>query len=342
MIEWFARNPVAANLLMVTIIIVGVLSAWRAIPLEVFPSFELDQVHVTTAFRGATPKSVEDGITNRIEEAIYTVEGVGKLTSASSEGLSSILAEIDEGYDKRVILNNIKLKVDSLNTLPSNAENSIVSLVARNQGVIQVVVAGDVDQKTLRLTADKVRTELLAKAEITLVELLGVSDYEISVEISPTTLESYGLTLSEVAAAINDGSADISAGNLRTLSGDILVRTNGQAFNQNEFSTIPIITSSGADPILLGDIATIVDGFEDQPLESIFNGKPAVMMNVTRTGQQSSIQIAKVVRDYISDYNNNNSASEIKLDYWDDDSKVVKARLSTLIKSGIYGSILVL
>ena len=342
MIEWFARNPVAANLLMVTIIIVGVLSAWRAIPLEVFPSFELDQVHVTTAFRGATPKSVEDGITNRIEEAIYTVEGVGKLTSASSEGLSSILAEIDEGYDKRVILNNIKLKVDSLNTLPSNAENSIVSLVARNQGVIQVVVAGDVDQKTLRLTADKVRTELLAKAEITLVELLGVSDYEISVEISPTTLESYGLTLSEVAAAINDGSADISAGNLRTLSGDILVRTNGQAFNQNEFSTIPIITSSGADPILLGDIATIVDGFEDQPLESIFNGKPAVMMNVTRTGQQSSIQIAKVVRDYISDYNNNNSASEIKLDYWDDDSKVVKARLSTLINSGIYGSILVL
>ncbi len=341
MIEWFARNPVAANLLMITIIIVGMLSAWRAIPLEVFPSFQLDQVQVTTAFRGATPKSVEDGITNRIEEAIYTIEGVGKLTSTSSEGASNVIVEVEEGFDNRVILNKIKLKVDALNTLPSNAENSIVSLINRNQGVIQVVVAGDVDNKTLRLTADKVRTELLAKPQITLVELLGVSDYEISIEVNPKTLDSYNLTLNDIAIAINAGSADISAGNLRTRSGDILVRTDGQAFNQQEFASIPIITSRGADPVLLGDIATIIDGFEDQPLESIFNGKPAIMMDVTRTGQQSSIEIAQIVRDYIQEYNRGN-ASEIRLDYWDDDSRVVKARLSTLINSGIYGSILVL
>lgn len=341
MIEWFARNPVAANLLMVTIIIAGVLSASRAIPLEVFPSFQFAQVRVTTAFRGATPKAVEDGITNRVEEAVYTVEGVGKLTSTSSEGISNVIAEVDDGYDERVILNNIKLKVDALNTLPSQAENSIVSLIDRNPGVIQVVVAGDVDQKTLRLAADEVRTELLAKSQITLVDLLAVSDYEISVEVSPETLESYQLSLNDIAVAINAGSADISAGNLRTRAGDILVRTNGQAFNAQEFAAIPVITSRGADPVLLGSIANIVDGFEDLPLESIFNGKPAIMMNVTRTGQQSSIEIAKLVRDYIADYNRNNNG-EISLDYWDDDSQVVKARLSTLIDSGIYGSILVL
>jgi len=341
MIEWFARNPVAANLLMVTIIIAGVLSASRAIPLEVFPSFQFAQVRVTTAFRGATPKAVEDGITSRVEEAIYTVEGVGKLTSTSSEGISNIIAEVDDGYDERVILNNIKLKVDALNTLPSQAENSIVSLIDRNPGVIQVVVAGDVDQKTLRLAADEVRTELLAKPQITLVDLLAVSDYEISVEVSPETLESYQLSLNDIVIAINAGSADISAGNLRTRAGDILVRTNGQAFNAQEFAAIPVITSRGADPVLLGSIANIVDGFEDLPLESIFNGKPAIMMTVTRTGQQSSIEIAKLVRDYIADYNQN-SNGEISLDYWDDDSQVVKARLSTLINSGIYGSILVL
>ena len=136
---------------MVSIIIAGVLSAWRAIPLEVFPSFEFDQVRITTVFRGATPKSVEDGITNRVEEAIYTVEGVGELVSSSTEGLSTIVAEVQEGYDKRAILNNIKLKVDALNTLPSNAEKSIVSLIARNQGVIQVVVSGDIDYKTCLL-----------------------------------------------------------------------------------------------------------------------------------------------------------------------------------------------
>ncbi len=341
MIEWFARNPVAANLLMVTIVIVGVLSAWRSIPLEVFPSFELDQVRVTTASRGATPKSVEEGITNRIEETIYTIEGVGKLTSRSSEGLSTVIAEVDEGYDKRVILNNIKLKVDALNTLPSNAENSVVSLVSRNEGVIQVAVLGDVDQKTLRLSADKVRDALLAKPSITLVDLLGVSDYEMSVEVAPTVLESYGLSLADISQAIRLGSADISAGNIRTQSGDVLVRTNGQAYSQSDFASIPVITQRGADPVLLGDIATIVDGFEDQPLETVFNGKPAIMMDVTRTGQQSSIEIAKEVREYIDEFNQS-STGEIRLEYWDDDSKIVKSRLQTLINSGIYGSILVL
>jgi len=341
MIEWFARNPVAANLLMATIVIVGVLSAWRAIPLEVFPSFEFDQVRVSTVFRGATPSSVEEGITNRVEEAIYSIEGVGKLTSSSSEGLSTIIAEVVEGYDKRAILNNIKLKVDALNTLPSNAENSVVSLVKRNEGVIQVAVLGDVDAKTLRATADRVRNGLLAQPEVTLVDLLGVKNYEISIEVSPESLESYGLTLADVSQAIRFGSLDVSAGNIRTQNGDVLVRTNGQAYKQTEFAAIPVINQRGADPVLLGDIATIVDGFEDQPLETLFNGKPAIMMDVTRTGQQSSIKISSAVKSYIEEFNKN-SSGDIRLEYWDDDSKIVKARLSTLINSGIYGSILVL
>jgi len=341
MIEWFARNSVAANLLMMTIIIVGVLSASRAIPVEVFPSFEVEAVTISTTLRGATPQSIEDTVTSRIEEAINDLEGIKEINSSSSESLSTVIAQVDSGYQKRELLNEIKLRVDALNTLPSNIENPIVSLSNENPEVMQVAVTGNIDYKTLRLAAENIRQDLLATPNITLVDLLGITDYEVSVEISPETLDQYNLSLANISQAIRQGSADVSAGNIKTQDGDILVRTDGQAYNQADFSRIPVITQLSADPILLGDIATIVDGFEDQPIKTIFNGSPAIMMNILRTGPQSSIQIANQVKDYILEFNQR-TTNGVQLYYWDDDSKLIKARLSTLISSGILGGILVL
>lgn len=341
MIEWFARNPVAANLLMITIVITGLFSASRSIPLEVFPSFEVEAVNVSTAYRGATPQSMEDGITKRIEESIYTIEGIKEINSRSSEGLSVVTAQVDDGYEKREILNEIKLKVDSLNTLPSGSEKPVVSLSTFNPGVIQIAVTGHVSEKLLRITADAVRNELLAKKNLTLVELLGVTDYEIGIEVAPKTLDDFNLSLQDISEAIRRSSVDISAGNVKTRDGDILVRADGQAYQQQDFAAIPVVTKLGADPVLLGSIATIIDGFEDQPLVTNFNGKPAILIDVARTGKQSSIDIAATVRDYIVDKNSRLS-NGVSLDYWDDDSQVLKGRLNTLLSSGLYGGLLVL
>ena len=341
MIEWFARNPVAANLLMITIVIVGLVSASKSIPLEVFPSFEIEAVSINTPYRGATPSSVEDGITKRVEEAIYTIEGIEEISSRSSEGLSSIVAKVGDGYDKREILNDIKLKVDALSTLPVSAEKPVVALSTFNPGVIQVAIIGDVDNKTLRFTADQVLNDLLAKPNITLANLIGVPDYEISIELNPSTLDDFNLSLEQVSQAIRQGSADISAGNVKTRDGDVLVRADGQAYSKADFERIPVITKIGADPVLLGEIATVNDGFENQPLITRFNGKPAILIDVQRTGKQSSLEIADTVRAYI-DEKNTRLSNGVNLDYWDDDSKVLKGRLKTLISSGLYGGILVL
>ena len=341
MIEWFARNPVAANLLMMTIVAVGLFSASRSIPLEVFPSFEIEAVTVSTSLRGATPRSVEDGITKRIEEAIYTIEGIDDVNSRSSEGVSTVTAQVAEGYEKREILNDIKLKVDALNTLPEEAENPVVALSTFNPGVIQVAVVGDVSDKVLRITADRVRNDLLSNSNLTLVDLIGVPDYEISIEVAPKTLDDFNLSLQDISTAIRQSSVDISAGNVKTRDGDILLRADGQAYDRQDFEAIPIITTVGNDPVLLGDIATINDGFEDQPLITQFNGKPAILIDVARTGKQSSIEIAATVRDYIQEKNLSLS-NGVSLDYWDDDSKILKGRLNTLLSSGLYGGLLVL
>ena len=341
MIEWFARNPVAANLLMVTIVVVGLFSASRSIPLEVFPSFEIEAVSVSTALRGATPKSVEEGITNRIEEAIYEVEGIQEISSRSSEGYSVVQAEVAEGYDKREILNDIKLRVDALNSLPGEAEKSVVSLSTFNPGVIQLAVLGNVDQNTLRAEADRARQDLLSMSAITLVDLVAVANYEISVEISPETLDNFNLSLAMVADAIRRGSVDVSAGNVKTRDGDILVRTDGQAYSESDFARIPIITKLGADPVLLGDIAKITDGFEEQPLVTRFDDRPAIILDIKRTGEQSSIEISNLVKEYVTEQNPK-STNGVAFAYWDDDAKILRGRLATLIKSGVQGGILVL
>ncbi|MFT4635336.1 MAG: multidrug efflux pump subunit AcrB [Arenicella sp.] len=341
MIEWFARNPVAANLLMITIVICGLLSASRLIPLEVFPRIEIDAVTVSTAYRGATPNSVEDGITKRIEESIYSIEGIKEINSRSAEGLSVVTAQVEDGYEKREILNDIKLKIDALNSLPNGSEKPVVSLSVFNPGVIQVAVIGNVSEKLLRVTADAVRNDLLAKNNLTLAELIGVTNYEISIEVAPQTLDDFNLSLQDISHAIRLNSVDISAGNVKTRNGDILVRADGQAYDQQDFAAIPVVTKLGADPILLGDIATISDGFEDKPLLTRFNRKPAILINVARTGQQSSIDIAATVRDYIED-KNSTITNGISLNYWHDDSKILKGRLNTLLSSGLYGGLLVL
>lgn len=341
MIEWFARNSVAANLLMFAIIIAGVSAAARSIPVEVFPSFQVDSVSISTLFRGATPQSVEESVSNRIEEAIYDIEGVGDISSRSSEGYSRIIAEVQSGYDRREVLNDIKLRVDALNSLPSETENPIVSLIEDNRAVMQVAVMGDVDHKTLRQFADRVREDLLTLPQISLVDLVGVSEYEISIELSPETLDNYNITLEQITQAVRNGSADISAGNVQTRNGDILIRADGQAYRRGEFASIPVVTTLGSDPVLLGDIAIIEDGFEEQSLITRFNDKPAILINVTRTGSQSSIKISNEVKQYIQE-KNRASVNSMELAYYDDDAKVVKSRLTTLIKSGVQGGILVL
>ena len=188
---------------------------------------------------------MEEGITTRIEQAISDLEGVDEINSRSSEGLSTVIADIASGYDQREILDNIKLRVDALQTLPQSAENPVVSLAAMNWGVVFVAVMGDPEvgygEKALRTYADKVREDLLATDEISLVEFDGVKNYEIGIEIDPITLQSYGLSLGDVGRAIRSSSVDISAGNIQSRSGDILLRVDGQAFSAADFAKIPVV-----------------------------------------------------------------------------------------------------
>ena len=341
MIAWFARNHVAANLLLITILIAGLFSLSNRIPLEVFPSFASDQIDVRVSLRGATPEDVEKSISIRIEEAVQDLEGVKEISSRSSEGSSSVSIEVDSSYDPREVLADIKSRVDAINTFPADAEKPVTSLSTRKREVIAVTVSSIYSEKETREYAEKVLADLLQIPNVTQIELKGVRNYEIAIEVSQDKLRQYGLTIDQISSAIASSSTDVSAGNLRTRGGDILLLSKGQAYRKDEFEKIAIKNHVDGSIIRLADIATVNDGFEEMPVRARFNGKRVAFLDVYRIGQQSAIEVADAIKNYIDEQQDSLPVG-IELSFWDDDSQIVKNRISTLTTSALQGGILVL
>ena len=340
MIEWFARNSVAANLLMIGIVVAGLLYL-RATPIHTFPESEPDTVTVGVVLRGATPEDMELGVAVRIEEAVADLVGIGKITSTSSEGSATVVIETDTGTDPRDLLNDIKNRVDSINTFPVGAERPVVALAQRLSSVIQVLVSGPFNEREIRTYTEKVRDDLLKVDGITSAELAFDRNYEISIEVSQDKLREFDMSLAQVARAISGSSLDVSAGNVRTQGGDVLIRSQGQAYTKTDFDQIVVRTNPDGSILRVADIADVNDGFEEDGIGTSFNGGFAGMIQVFRTGEQGAIDVADEVKKYIEEQTPLLPVG-MELAYWDDDSEVLKQRLGTLISNMVTGGILVI
>lgn len=341
MIRWFASNTVAANLLMVSLIMLGGYSLLTQVAVEIFPSSEPDRIRVSVPLRGATPEDAELGIATRIEEAVEGLEGIKRLTSRSVEGSASVTIEVDEDNDPREVLEEVKNRVDAINTFPAEAENPVISLAQRSWGVISVVVSGDFSEAEIRLYAERVRDDLLRIPGISQVTLDAVRRYEIAIEASQDKLREYQLTLAQVANAIRDSSIDISAGNVRTQGGDVLIRSKGQAYRGADFADIVVKTNQDGSIIRVADVAVVKDGFEEDAVKTAFNGRTAAMIQVDRTGRESALEVSALVKDYLASQQANLPVG-LSLEYWDDDAQQLKNRLGVLGSSALQGAFLVI
>ena len=241
MITWFARNPVAANLLMIFIVVSGAISVF-SVNSEVFPEFSLDMVSIEVPYLGAAPEEVEEAVSIRIEEAIQGLDGIKQITSTASEGMGMVMVELELGADARKVVDDIKSRVDAIDTFPVETEKPIISeLVPRNQ-VVDVAVSGDADEFTLKAVAEQIRDELSAVQGISQVKITSARPYEISIEISEVALRRHGLTFDDVASAVRRSSLDMPGGSVRAESGEILLRTIGQAYRGAEYEELVLLT----------------------------------------------------------------------------------------------------
>ena len=341
MIRWFARNGVAANLVML-IMVVGGIGSILTIKREMFPQFSLDTVVVRVPYRGAAPEEVELGVILRIEEAIQGVDGIKEIRSTAQENYGQVVIEARKGVDVSRLKDDIKARVDAIISFPVETERPIVEELLIQRDVIWIAVYGDASEKSLKEVAERVRDEVTKLPGVSQAFVQGIRSYEISIEVSEFNLRKFNLTFDEVVSAVQRNSIDVPGGSIRSQGGEILLRTKEQAWTQREFEDIIVKSSLDGTRVLLKDVAKVVDGFVDDPVVTTFNGKPAALVLVREVGRESPLQISRAVNAYVEEAGGTWIPEGIAIDTWGDFSIYLKGRLNMLIENGSFGFLLVM
>lgn len=338
-IRWFILNTVAANLLMVFIIIAGIFTLSR-LRMEVFPDITIPIINVSVVYPGASPEDIEESICVKVEEQVQGINGLKRITSSSNEGYGSINIEVENGYDIDEVKDEVKSQVDAITSFPDDAEKPTIRSFDGQPEVITIAVHGHVDEASLLNIAEKVRDEVSELPNITQTRL-GKKPREISIEISENTLQKYGISFDYVANKIRTSSMDVPGGAIETYDGEILIRSKGQAYTGEEFGIIPVLSLADGSTVFLRDIAEIVDGFQDVEYDIKFNSEPALLIRVYRTGEQNALDIADAVHGYIKK-KNPVMPPGVSLTTMKDESVILRGRIELLTENAYLGLGLVL
>jgi len=339
-IAWFANNHVAANLLLGLIILSG-LVAIVAMPQKSFPDLDVPIISISVPYLGAAPEEVEQGVCIRIEEELEGIEGIKQIRSNANEGICTVSVELFDDTDKSKALDDVKNRVDAIDTFPAETEKPIVNLVTVVRAVLDIAVTGPTDERTLKVIGQQVRDDMAKLPGVTQVELRNTRPYEVSIEVSEASLRRNGLSFDDVAQAVRLRSLDLPGGSIKTRSGEILLRAKGQAYWGSEYEKLVLKTRPDGTRLYLKDVATVVDGFAETDQMLRFDGKPAALIRVSRIGSQDIMDITRSVGDYIA--NSRGRIPEgVQLTIWNDGSKALQDRLETLLNSARQGFLMVL
>jgi multidrug efflux pump subunit AcrB len=324
---------------MIFLLLAGVFTS-LTMKVEVFPETDLDLITVSTAYPGASPAEVEEGIIRQIEEKVAGLAGIERIDSVAREGSGTITIEVVKDWDLKKLLEEVKAEVDRITTLPEEAEKPVINEVTRRSRVINVAIYGDASETTLKHLIEKLKDDITNLAGISLAEIHGMRQPEIHIEVSEATLRRYGLTLDQVADAVRKASLDLPAGRIKTTAGEILIRTKGRRYFAQDYRDVAVITRADGSKVTLGQLATLRDGFEDVDLGGRFQGKPTALILVYRVADQNALDIAAKVKQYIEDVRPS-LPEGVDIAFYRDRSRILKSRLELLLRNMTIGLVLV-
>ncbi|WGL16931.1 efflux RND transporter permease subunit [Microbulbifer bruguierae] len=338
-IAWMTHNHVTANLLMLVFLIGGLFFSF-SIKKEVFPEFSLDMVSVSISYPGASPEEVERGVLVPAEQAVTGLEGIKELRGSAGEGRASLTLELEEDANPNKVFQDVQAAIDRVSTFPSDIERPQVSLADRKRDVLDLVVHGKVDDRTLREFVMQVYDKLEAHPDITQLEAYGVKDYEVAIEVERDDLRRYNLSLPDIAQLIRNAAVDVPAGGVKSEAGEILVRVTERRDWARQFGDIAITKTDAGGTVRLRDIASIRDALVDEPRDMVYNGEPAAGIDVYRIGDQTPMSVSDATHQVLEELRETLPPG-IHVSVRDDDSEIFKERLSLLLKNGFIGLLLV-
>ena len=339
-IKWFVKNPVAANLIMLVIFGLGIIG-YINVGKTAMPSAAMDIINVSVPYLGAGPKEVEDRIVIRLEEAVFDIRGIKRLTGRAREGVGSVTIEIEEGEDVESLLNQVKARVDAINTFPSLSERPIVSRSFVQMDIMNLAIFGDASEYELKELGRSVRDRLAAIPGAAKTALEGQREYEVSIEVSELQLQKFNLTFDQVSNAISKSSTNLPAGTVDSIAGQIQIVTRGQAYVKEDFEDIVILQRADGTRVLLKDVANVVDGFTDDHFLLRMNGKPGLFLFIRSESTPDVVTLSAEINRVLDEEIRPSLPEGIEITNWFDTSEIFESRLDMLMWNAITGLVLV-
>ena len=335
----FARNTVFANILLLLIFFAGFLATSKMVR-ESFPEFSIDKIVITVPYPGADPEEVEEGINQKIEEALESIEGIDQYTTMSKENMATVIIDVKDGYDTAEVLDKVRSHVNAISTLPVDAEKPIIREIVRKQVVMLLSLSGDLSEKQLKQWGERIKDEVKLMPLISQVEAYGTREYEIGIEISEEKLRRYGLSFDQVATAVRKSSLNLAGGTLRTVGEEIRIRTVGRKYTGEELSEIVVLARPGGEIITLSRIAEIRDGFTEDPVFATIDDQPAMFVQIAKTEEEDAIKISNAVQAFVAE-KEKILPPGVHISVFYDTTDSLRARIRLLTRNGVIGLCLV-
>ncbi len=336
----FAKNTVFANIVLILLFLAGGMATSTMIK-ENFPEFSLDMIVISVTYPGADPEEIEEGVCRKIEEAIEGLEGIKQYTTDSNENRGTALIEVREDYEAEDVLDKVRTRVEAISTFPVDAERPVIKELMLSDPVVLLYISGNMSERRIKEWAENLKDEIQNLSGISQVQIFGARDYEISIEVSEERLREYGMSFSEVADAIRRSSMNLAGGTIRTSGEEIRVRTVGRKYTGKELSSIVVLARPQGEIITLDRIATIKDGFTEDPIRAMINGEQSLMIIVNKTPEEDALEISEEIQKFVKDKRIQlPDGANLKVLY--DNTDMLRSRIDLLVKNGIIGMIVVL
>ncbi len=339
MIDFFVRHPTAGNLLMLFLALLG-LSTLPGLQRETFPDFAAQELQIQVIYPGASAEDVEEGICQRLEDAVDSINDVEEMRCVAREGIATAVVEMVEGGDLPRFMDDVKTEVEAIDNFPEQIEIPIIKELGRTDNVVAVAVTGPMATRDLKAYAEQIKEQMQRIPEVSQVQINGFSDHQLRIEVSAAALREHGLSLSDVANAVARQGIDLPAGSLETPERDLLVRFTDLRRNPQELAELIVVSGDSGAEIRLGEIARISDRFELDEEKTLFNGQRAALLQVIKTKQQDTLVVKDAVSRFLDELRSR-APQGVEFTLTQDRSSIVRDRISLLLKNGGQGLVLV-
>ncbi|CAH6976157.1 Acriflavine resistance protein B [Vibrio chagasii] len=339
MTKWFINNPVAANLLMMAIVISGVL-AFGQLRVESFPQIAPSSISITVAYPGGTAQQIDESVTQRIEESISGIAGIKQITSQSSAGMSRVVVRKTSSTDLDKLLDDIRNQVNAINGFPVQAERPQVVRNEFTNLAAFVVVSGPRTDDELQPIAKQLEQALKKNPQISKVSNWGTRTPQLVIEPDPDELKALGLSLEDLAGLVEQRSLESRSGELISDKGRMVIRGDGYADDLQKLNQLVVISGSNGE-IRLGDIAKLTRGYQFSGSIVRNNGSNAIALLVSTSQTDNLLKVSEAISETL-DAQRAILPSDIELNTMADMAPYIEEQLFRLSENAWQGLLIVL